>query len=71
MQPYTLVGPDELILKLVGREPGIPVARIADRIFPAYAPSWSRERVRRLALVGLIRIEGTRFMRAYPVEADA
>ena len=71
MQPYTLVGPDELILKLVGREPGIPVARIADRIFPAYAPCWTRERCRRLALVGLIRVERDRVMRAYPVEVDA
>ena len=70
MQPYKLTGPDAEILRTVRNAPGIPVARLADKLFPAYAPGWTRERARRLAQVGLIRIEQEKYLVVYPAGGE-
>jgi|GEM_PF-4845666 DNA-binding Lrp family transcriptional regulator len=57
-EPSTL---DREILKLLHASPdGIPLPALADRLYPAWSPQWTRERVRRLKLVGLVDIDTTR-----------
>jgi hypothetical protein len=67
MQDIKLVGPDGPIIRTVRAEPGIPVERLVDRLHPEWAPSWTRERVRRLGQVGLIRLEREPRLVCYPV----
>jgi hypothetical protein len=38
---------------------GLPIQTIADRCFPAWSPQWVRERIRRMALAGLLEIDTT------------
>lgn len=44
----------------VGRaDDGMTQTAICDRFFPGYSPQWVRERIRRMALAGLLEIDRT------------
>ena len=63
---------DREILRRVSNEPGISLGELADQLFPHWSITYSREKARRLALLGLLRTDrgpGRRIY-LYPVEAD-
>lgn len=51
---------DLQVQAVLGRaDDGLTITAIANALFPAYQAGWVRERIRRLALAGLLEIDTT------------
>jgi len=51
---------DDAIRRTLARaENGLTITAIGNDLFPLYSPQWTRERIRRMALAGLLEIDTT------------